>query len=86
MNWPRLTAILIVISVVVVGVYDLLAYSQGGYGATISKVLMDAAYANPILPLVVGIVVGHLFWPQPGAAQYRTVSNGGILPDPPKGG
>lgn len=86
MNWPRLTAALVVALVVLAALYDLFAYSRGGYEATISRVVMDAFYGNPVLSLAVGVVIGHLAWPQPGSARYRTKSDGGILPDdPPRG-
>ncbi|OAI41009.1 hypothetical protein AYO40_00580 [Planctomycetaceae bacterium SCGC AG-212-D15] len=47
-----------------VGVYDLIAALFMPPGSTISAILLDLARKHPILPLLTGIVLGHLFWPQ----------------------
>lgn len=41
--------------------WDVFAVRRGGVEATISRVLYDAATTYPILPLLVGILLGHLF-------------------------
>jgi hypothetical protein len=49
-------------------VYDVYLAAQGGYENTISYLCLQAARREPLLPLVVGLVLGlllgHLFWPQ----------------------
>jgi hypothetical protein len=45
-------------------IYDVIAVWRGGNGATISEVLLAAGRSYPILVLALGILLGHLFWPQ----------------------
>ncbi len=49
-------------------VYDVYLAAQGGYENTISYRCLQVARREPLLPLVVGLVLGlllgHLFWPQ----------------------
>lgn len=47
-----------------VGVYDVFAALFMPPGSTISAIVLNLAQRYPILPLLVGIVLGHLFWPQ----------------------
>ena len=35
-----------------------------GPDATISRVIVNLSRAYPIIPLLAGVVLGHLFWPQ----------------------
>jgi hypothetical protein len=48
--------------------YDVYLAVRWGYEATISYQLLQASRAEPIIPLalglVLGILLGHLFWPQ----------------------
>jgi hypothetical protein len=46
------------------GIWDLLLFNSGGKPNTISHDLLVIAREYPILTLAVGIVLGHLFWPQ----------------------
>jgi hypothetical protein len=36
----------------------------GNDGATVSRAIFDISAKFPILPLGVGVIIGHLFWPQ----------------------
>lgn len=42
--------------------FDVLAVWFGGRDASISAVIADSALRYPVIPLVFGLVVGHLFW------------------------
>ncbi len=57
-------------SAVVLIVWDVWLYSRGGAGATISWQTYLAARTEPIIPLAIGLVLGilfgHLFWPNRG--------------------
>ena len=33
-------------------------------GDTISELLLDFSIKHPIIPFILGVLVGHLFWPQ----------------------
>jgi hypothetical protein len=56
------------LTVAVIAAYDVWTYAQRGYQTTISYMLLSAARERPIVAaligLVVGILFGHLFWPQ----------------------
>ena len=63
-NYRLVTRILILSAVVILIVWDLIAYTHGGNESTISRVVLEASRDWPIIPLLAGIVVGHLFFPQ----------------------
>ncbi len=48
--------------------YDIYLALRGGYPATISYQILQVSRAEPIIPLLVGLILGillgHLFWPQ----------------------
>lgn len=46
-----------------VGIYDVIAGHFGGHKATISYVIQGWSQQYPILTILSGIVLGHLFWP-----------------------
>ena len=56
-------AIVLLFVLLVVGIYDAIAIMFFGEGYTISMVVKSWARHFPILAVLVGIVVGHLFWP-----------------------
>jgi len=57
-----LTAFLIGLALVVAGIVDIVAVYYGN--PTVSTVIQSWSRAFPILPLIVGILLGHLFWPR----------------------
>jgi hypothetical protein len=63
-----ITLLVILIGFTGLIVYDVYLAAQGGYENTISYRCLQAARREPLLPLVVGLVLGlllgHLFWPQ----------------------
>lgn len=44
------------------GLYDVWVKVRGGDKATISKVLLNFAKRYPIVPLALGVILGHIFW------------------------
>ena len=44
--------------------WDIVAYSQGGQGATLSVIITDFYYYSPSLGLFAGILIDHWFLPQ----------------------
>lgn len=72
MTWQSWTALLLVILLVLVIVYDAVTYALGGNQATISQVCLSIANEyrgfSTIVGFVVGVLFGHLFLPQHVAA------------------
>ena len=60
----KITVILLLTLVVGLIFFDFWAVGQGGFEATISRVIYDTAREWPILPFLGGFLCGHLFWPQ----------------------
>ena len=58
------TKIVVIASAVAWIAWDVFAYLRGGNESTISRVVLEASKDWPIIPLLAGIVVGHLFFPQ----------------------
>lgn len=60
------TKAFMVIGVLLIAVYDMIALFTWGVDATISRVVgVNASFDAPTIPFGVGVVMGHLFWPQP---------------------
>jgi hypothetical protein len=60
----ELTAKLILLGmVVIVFFWDATVILLGRPEATLSAVLLQSTKDNPIIAFVLGVVVGHLFWP-----------------------
>ena len=56
--------IIIIAVVVIVGTWDVfVVLIMGKPEATISAVLLQLTKENPIIAFMLGVVVGHLFWP-----------------------
>ena len=45
------------------GVWDIVAVARGTPLDTVSRTLQTWSLDYPILPLIVGILLGHIFWP-----------------------
>ena len=60
----RITQVGVILTAVVWITWDVYAYATGGNEATISRVITEASRDWPIIPLIVGIVLGHLFFSQ----------------------
>jgi len=48
--------------IAVIGIYDVYALTKGGPEATISSVIISLSHDFLIIPLLFGILIGHLFW------------------------
>lgn len=64
MNWSNITTWVLVALVLCAFSYDVLASMVSGSSATISSVVLRTARDNPILPYLLGLLMGHLVWPQ----------------------
>lgn len=58
----KLTTIIIIFSVVFLLGYDVFAIVKGGTEASISSIVITFAYKFPLMPFMVGLLCGHLFW------------------------
>jgi len=58
-------ALAVAVHVVLIGVaaWDLTAVATSHPDLSVSHLFQRWAIENPILPLALGIIVGHLFWP-----------------------
>ena len=63
----KVTIIVLVIALVLLLAYDVIAVIMGGTNATISWVLWTESHNYPVIPLFVGILIGHLFASQTDA-------------------
>jgi hypothetical protein len=55
--------ILIAIAVILIA-WDVYVYVEPSDGDTISEVTLAAAGKHPVIPFAIGVICGHLFWPQ----------------------
>jgi len=58
------TVIVMVVAVIVLIVWDIVVAVNPTPGDTISEITLNFARNHPVVPFIVGIVCGHLFWPQ----------------------
>lgn len=56
-------SLLFLFMLIVVWLFDWYAIVKDRPRETVSAMLLEWSQAWPILPLLVGIVIGHLFWP-----------------------
>lgn len=61
-NAATLLAAFLLIALLVVGVWDIYATTSSGRWASVSDVITDWSRVYPVLPLLVGLVMGHIFW------------------------
>jgi hypothetical protein len=57
-----ITAWIMVAACVAILLYDSWAFSTGGKVLTLTQTFRGMADAYPILPFLLGVVVGHLLW------------------------
>jgi hypothetical protein len=64
MNWPKKVtiSILIIVALLLIG-WDIYVAVNKDEGDTISEVLLWVG-SHPVLPFAMGVLMGHLFWPQ----------------------
>lgn len=65
----RLTIAFVVVLVVVVTAFDVWTLAFRGYETTISWVIYKASQGWPIIPYALGVLTGHLFFPNHAGGQ-----------------
>lgn len=58
-----LTEIILLVTVGGLLIYDGIAYASKGFYSTISYALYSNGMLRPIIAVLVGIVIGHVWWP-----------------------
>lgn len=56
-------AVAFLLAGLIVGIWDVFVTARGEPGNTVSSTLYEWSIAYPILPFVLGVITGHLFWP-----------------------
>jgi hypothetical protein len=57
------TGVIMLITMIVLGIYDFWAFLIGGEYSTISRVMKDSGLDAPAIILVLGYLLGHWFSP-----------------------
>jgi uncharacterized membrane protein len=60
---PYIARIILLILVIVVVGWDIWVTNLGDPKASFSQVILDKSMKDPIIPFLVGVLIGHLFWP-----------------------
>ena len=63
-KWKKLTGWSLVATAAGLIVWDIFVASTEEKGDTISEVLLLQAKKRPIIATAIGVIIGHLFWPQ----------------------
>lgn len=67
MNHAQLITLWIIAAVATfLAISDVVLYKRKGVDATYSRVLLKFSRQWLIVPIVVGVIVGHIFWPNCG--------------------
>lgn len=56
-------AVCILVTLALVAAWDIAVMATGKPEYSVSSITQSWSKENPVLPLIVGVVVGHLFWP-----------------------
>ena len=62
MDWIVVTRWVIIITIIVLSVYDVFVISKHGVETSISRVILKWAQKYPIIAFALGVLFGHLFW------------------------
>lgn len=64
-DWARLaTIIILVVTAILLIVWDIVVAANPVAGDTISEITLAFARKHPVVPFIMGVIMGHLFWPQ----------------------
>lgn len=62
MNYKKITAVFIGISIAIIAGYDVFVIASAGSGASISWAIISWSREHPVVSFVAGFICGHLFW------------------------
>tara|TARA_B100000029_G_scaffold460419_1_gene491387 strand:- start:1204 stop:1413 length:210 start_codon:yes stop_codon:yes gene_type:complete len=60
---PYTARIILLIMVLVVVAWDVTVTYGGKPEASLSQVILEKSMRDPIIPFLIGVIIGHLFWP-----------------------
>lgn len=63
MSQDKTTTIFSIVIIAAIIIFDVWTLLERGYTTTISWQLYERSKAEPIIPLAIGVVIGHLWWP-----------------------
>jgi hypothetical protein len=63
MDMAFLTKLVLIVTIVLLILYNLVVLYIAGPDATISRVAYQAAQENPFLVFALGFILGHILWP-----------------------
>ena len=72
--WRRATVVFLIAVAIALAVWDIVAFLNGGVDSTVSRTLAAWGERVAIVPLSMGILAGHFFWP------WRTDLKGVTIP------
>jgi hypothetical protein len=52
MNIRKLISVVVMVTIVVLALYDVYAYTEGGTEGTISHLILSWSYAHPMVPFI----------------------------------
>ena len=70
-----MTKIFTLVMFIIVAIYDVYAIVTGGTENSISHLLIVSSYKYPILPFLIGVVCGHLWWRMSDSAETKRISD-----------
>jgi len=57
------TTTIIALTIIFLVTWDVLAILYSSNESSISSIMYDFSRKHPIIPLAVGVLIGHFFWP-----------------------
>ena len=60
---PYTARIVLLIIVLIVVLWDVIVTYSGRPEASLSQVILEKSMKDPIIPFLIGVIIGHLFWP-----------------------
>lgn len=61
---PTVLAVSLLATLFVAGCWDVWAVAEGTPQLTVSNLIGEWSAQFPVLPLSIGVLLGHLFWPR----------------------
>jgi len=61
-KWKNITIYVTILAVAILIGYDFVAIAKGGTEASISHLVKVWGHKYPIIPFVVGVLIGHFWW------------------------
>lgn len=66
-DYSEVTAVLVYVLTVALIAWDIYVINNGKPGSSISSVMYKQGCRHPLIVLGLGIILGHLYWPNPAS-------------------